>query len=56
MAEKQYMIIGQVSSGIALPDENTKQKKYEIKVSLGKRSWKSGEAKQNEVNYARWDF
>ena len=28
MKEKEYYIIGQISSGIALPHENTKDKKY----------------------------
>ena len=46
----------QVSSGIALPDKDTKDNDYEIKVSLGKRSWTTGRARQNEVNFARWDF
>ena len=28
MQKKTYFIIGQISAGIALPDENTKDKKY----------------------------
>lgn len=56
MQEKEYYVIGQISSGIALPDEDTQDKKYEIKVSIGKRSWSTGAAKQNECNYARWDY
>jgi len=55
MKEKEYYVIGQISSGIALPDEDTEKNKYEIKVSIGKRSWSTGKAKQNECNYARWD-
>lgn len=45
MKLKKYGVIGQISSGIALPDEDTKDKKYQIRVSIGKRKWETGEAK-----------
>ena len=56
MQEKKYFIIGQISSGLALPDENIKKNNYKIKVCIGKRSWESAEPKHDEANYARWDF
>ena len=51
MIKTKYLIIGEFGRGLCLPDK----KPYRLKISIGKRSWKSDSPKQQKNNYCRWD-
>lgn len=52
MPLNKYFIIGEIGSGISLPDS----KKYSIKVSMGKYEFVNQAPKQTEKQLCRWDI